>query len=194
MIPSDNTPFCLELACSVSPAPSKSIPQVVIDYRKGFLFFSKQPFVCVQTSRDPAEDRRVFSESDAPDEVHVCGLLFQPSVCSQCAHTAQVKTNAAGTRDTRNVKKRYREPVWFFQGILICFMCVTVKNWGSTWSQRGHPVQGSWLWPPVWVNPSPDWKDTLHCWKNWTGTCRLSSSHLLPKVLNSQMTIIMTAR
>lgn len=84
---------------------------IIASQQKGhhfcFLFFNKQPFVYVQTSREPAEDRRVFSESDAPDEVNVRGLLFQSSICSQCTHTAQVKKkikNAVGTKDTRNVK------------------------------------------------------------------------------------------
>lgn len=52
----------------------------------------------MQTSREPAEDRRVFSESDAPDEVHVFGVLFQPSICSQCTHAARVKKNSGNHR------------------------------------------------------------------------------------------------
>ena len=146
-------------------------------------------YLCVQTSREPAKDWRVFSDFDAPDEVHVCSLLFQPSICSQCTHTTQVKENAIGLKDRPNVKRRCRELVRFFWSILKCFMCVTAKNWGSTWSQKGHPLQESWPWPLVWANPSPDWRDTLHCWKNWTGTCRLTSSHLLPNGFSQHLNV-----
>lgn len=94
--PGTTGPFCLELGCSVFPHHQKTSYRLKLNigkdfYRYCFLLFNKQPFVRVQTSRKPAEDRRVFSESDAPDEVHVCGLLFQPSICSQCTYTARVK-------------------------------------------------------------------------------------------------------
>lgn len=193
--PGTTGPFCLELGCSVFLHHQKTSYRLKLNigkdfYRYCFLLFNKQPFVCVQTSRKPAEDRRVFSESDAPDEVHVCGLLFQSSICSQCTHTAQVKKCSCNERHKKCEEKIPRTNAILPKHSNMFYVCVTVKNWGSTWSQRGHPVQGSWLWPPVWVNPSPDWRDTLHCWKNWTGTCRLTFSHLLPKVINSQMPII----
>lgn len=54
-------------------------------------------------------------------------------------------------------------------------VCIPVRNLGSSWSRRGRPLLGSWLWPLAWVNPSPDWRDTQPCWKNWRDTWRLAS-------------------
>lgn len=47
-------------------------------------------FLNAQTPREPAEDRGLLPESDAPDKGSLCGLLLQPPVCCQRPHTAQV--------------------------------------------------------------------------------------------------------
>lgn len=65
---------------------------------------------------------------------------------------------------------------WMYVNIFCVCVCIAVRNWGSTWSQRGRPVLGSWLWPRVWVNPLPDWRGTRRCWKNWTDTWRYKTN------------------
>lgn len=55
------------------------------------LLFLKKNIPFVQTPREPAENRGVLSEPDAPDEDHICGLLLQSSVCSQRSHTTHVR-------------------------------------------------------------------------------------------------------
>lgn len=94
-----------------SPTIKKASYRLSLNVGKDFLslllfIFQKNVCVCVQTSREPAEDRGVFSEPDAPDEVHVCGLLFQPSICSQCAHTAQV------TGKKKKQLERNKQEMW----------------------------------------------------------------------------------
>lgn len=111
MIPSNNRPLCLELECffSLFAHHQKALYGLSLNRGKDFFVFIAFYFLinnhlCVQTPREPAEDRRVFSEPDAPDEIHVCGLLFQPSICSQCTHTAQVNEKKQSTwNEIKNV-------------------------------------------------------------------------------------------
>lgn len=58
-------------------------------HRVLLFLLKKIPFV--QTPGEPAENRGVLSEPDAPDEDHICGLLLQSSVCSQRSHTTRVR-------------------------------------------------------------------------------------------------------
>ena len=144
--------------------------------------------VFLQTPRESAEDRRVFPESDAPDEDPLFGLLLHPSSCCQCTHPTQVQSQKYGVcrlyqpqNKTLGLKEKIelclniQRFVCLSLCVCVCVcVCITVRSWESTWSQRGRPVQGSWPWPPVWVNLSRDWRDTRPCSKNWRDTWRLA--------------------
>lgn len=55
-------------------------------------------FFYFQASRNSAEGRGLFPQPHATDESSVCQLLLQPSLCGECAHTAQVREQRRYTK------------------------------------------------------------------------------------------------